>query len=911
MDKALAATQSSDWAASIQQQCIDLAEPWKKMTDDSLWSMMFGPTISRSWMVWSDGFCPHCKHSVPMYDWKIDPFRHAWKVQCPHCNELFPKNDFQAFYRSGLDSSGVFQPDLADRSLLYNTSHPQSSDPLHLFGVDDGEGYTDGEHRWRFVGAYLIYGQWKQLILQGIRRLSAAYAITGEPVYAHKAGILLDRVADLYPLFDYRTQGYTYEKQKPVSGIGYVSVWHDACEETRELVLAYDMIFDAIKKDTDLVRFLSRKAEQHHLPSKASFSDIQRNIETGILIEVMKNRRKIVANFPRREATLIIVKTVLGWPQSRDAVMDEIDDMLSRATAVDGLSGEKGLAGYARITPITLVQLLSIFSRLESDFVDTLFKRVPDLYQTFRFHIDLWFNQSYYPKIGDTGAIGQKTTEYAGANFYENSIDQSNRVYAFTSPYSLFWKMYKITGDADFVRIMYRANQNSVRGLPFDIFETESQKFQKTMQALIDSVGTDIRTRSVNKEAWCVAMLKSGTGDSGRAIWIDYDIGGNHTHADGLNIGLFAKGLDLLPGFGYPAVQFGGWQTPKAVWSRKTASHNTVVIDGDDQMIKPGINLKKDLEKLLNPLKRHRPGKTKLWAPGQTVQAIRVTGENLWEDKSVDQYERTLMLVDVSPEDAYVFDVFRVAGGRDHARFMHGYFGDLSLDGLNAQKMPDFGYGTLISEFYGDYNATPGWRAEWRAQDHYDYLAADAEVHLGYIDLTPDAIAAKAKSWVALRGYRGGEYHVPCLMVRRKTDNPPLLSAFAGIIEPYETQSNISAAKRLKVHTADRVPFNDMNVAVEITLKDGRSDYIAAMDVENPTKYAPAFNSAPTLVFGDIKTDAGLCWIRLRQDKTIERAFFCNGSFIQKGDKRIDLDKKYVFVEIALENDKPVVLLGE
>jgi len=118
---------------------------------------------------------------------------------CPHCRELFPKNDFEKFYRSGLDERNVFDPNRADRSLLFNAEHPDPADPLHKFAVDDGEGYVDGEKRWRFIGAYLIYGQWKKAIVDGIISLSAAYAVTGDKAYAHRAGVLFDRVADLYP----------------------------------------------------------------------------------------------------------------------------------------------------------------------------------------------------------------------------------------------------------------------------------------------------------------------------------------------------------------------------------------------------------------------------------------------------------------------------------------------------------------------------------------------------------------------------------------------------------------------------------------------------------------------------------------------------------------------------------------
>ena len=192
-----------------------------------------------------------------MYNWRIEALRVPWKLRCPHCGQLFPKNDFHAFYRSGLDERGVFQHGLADRSLLFNTEHPDPDDPLHRFGVDDGEGYRDGENTWWFVGTYLVYGQWKQVVHGGIKGLAAAYAATGDPAYAHKAGVLLDRVADLYTTFNFKDQAMMYEGP---AHAGYVSTWHDACEEARELAQAYDQVREALRVDEALAGFLSGKA---------------------------------------------------------------------------------------------------------------------------------------------------------------------------------------------------------------------------------------------------------------------------------------------------------------------------------------------------------------------------------------------------------------------------------------------------------------------------------------------------------------------------------------------------------------------------------------------------------------------------------------------------------------------------
>jgi hypothetical protein len=241
-------TRRYPWAARARDRIVAAARPWKRRSDAALWELMFGPGIKRSWMVWSDGHCPSCRKSVTMYQWEVAALKKPWKVGCPHCREFFPKNDFYRYYESGRDASGLFDPARADRALLVNAEHPDPKDPLHRFGVDDGEGYVEGEKRWRFIGAYLIYGQWKQAVLGGIRSLAAAYVVTGERLYAHKAAVLLDRVADLYPLFDFGKQGVMYEGPPRA---GYVSTWHDACEETRELALAYDKIREGIEGESN------------------------------------------------------------------------------------------------------------------------------------------------------------------------------------------------------------------------------------------------------------------------------------------------------------------------------------------------------------------------------------------------------------------------------------------------------------------------------------------------------------------------------------------------------------------------------------------------------------------------------------------------------------------------------------
>ncbi|MBI2435956.1 MAG: heparinase II/III family protein, partial [Candidatus Hydrogenedentes bacterium] len=594
------------WAASVRDRVVAAATFWHDKSDAELWELMFGPTLERSWMVWSNGYSPVTGKPVPMYNWVVDAQNHPWKTQDPTSGEWFPKNDFKAFYDSGLDERGLFAAQRADRSLLFNTDHPDPGDPQHLFGVDDGLGYVNEKgERWRFIGAYLIYGQWKQLVVAGVRVLSAAYLLTGDPAYAHKAGVLLDRIADLYPDFDFKTQGILYEG--PASA-GYVSTWHDTCEETRELIMGYDMVFEALRNDAELVAFLSKRAAEIHLENpKASFVDIQRHIEGRILRDALAHPDKIHSNYPRSEILKAVTTAVLQEPEG--AFWALVDPMLQQTTAVDGVTGEKGLAGYSSFTISALASFLSEFSKADPGFVARMLERCPELKKTYRFFIDTLCLQRYYPQIGDSGHYAAVMDSYVGIDFLkpgENIQGWGNWTLLCPSNYRFLWKLYELTNDPAYVQVLYWANGNKVDGLPYDIYGADHQQFRDSVAAVIEREGAHIALGSVNKQAWHLAILRSGRGANERALWLDYDAGGGHGHQDGMNLGLFAFGLDLSPEMGYPPVQFGGWGSPRARWYTMTAAHNTVVVDRVDQ--------------------KNGAGETTLWLDASRVHAIRARG---------------------------------------------------------------------------------------------------------------------------------------------------------------------------------------------------------------------------------------------------------------------------------------------
>ena len=591
------------WAAATRAELLKAAAPWRALDDATLWALMYGPRITRAWMVWSNGHCPACRGDVPMYNWKLDALGLPWKVSCPHCQAAFPTNDFAAYHRSGLDAQLVFDPTRADRKLLFNAAHPDPADPLHRFGVDDGEGYVDGKQRWRFIGTYLVYGQWKQAVLGGIRALANAYSLTGDRADAHRALVLLDRVADLYPDFDFKEQGTLYEGP---GAAGYVSTWHDACEETRELALAYDLVRDAVDGDPALVAFLAAQARRAGLANpKATPADVRRNIEERILGDAITNHHKIRSNYPRTDVALAVLHLVLGGADHEAKAAALVDDMVARATAVDGVTGEKGLAGYSSYTINGLAQFLAQYDRRRPGALAALLARHPKLRRTWRFHLDTWCGMQYYPRIGDTGSFAARDERYVG-------LTCSRQPGLYASLFQFLWDLYAATGDVGYVQALYHANGGKVDGLPYDLGCADPAAFQAQVAAVIAKEGAVLAPRSVDLPEWHLALLRAGpgAGPDARTAWLAYDTGGGHGHANGLHLGLFAKGLDLLPDFGYPPVQFGGWGSPRAKWYYMTAAHHTVTVDH---------------EQMLGIWRAPQGGQTTLWGPGREVSVMRVS----------------------------------------------------------------------------------------------------------------------------------------------------------------------------------------------------------------------------------------------------------------------------------------------
>jgi hypothetical protein len=322
------------------------------------------------------------------------------------------------------------------------------------------------------------------------------------------------------------------------------------------------------------------------------------------------------------------------------------------------------------------------------------------------------------------------------------------------------------------------------------------------LRAVLDKHGKTLDLRSVNKQQWRLAILRSGKGRNERAVWLDYDSGGGHGHADGMNLGLFARGLDLMPDFGYPPVQFGGWTSPRAQWYTSTAAHNTILIDGANQGA--------------------AQGSTTMWAAGNGFSAISAACPGLG---GATQFERTVALVDVSESDFYVLDIARVTGGSDHTKFFMSHFGAIEPAGLTSiESASDFAHPQMRNVRVARRPA-PGWSVDWTIEDRYKLLPRGEGVRLRYTDLTHDADAYLCETWVVEGSYSSTrETWLPRVMTRRRASSAspaPLASAFVGLIEPHAANAKPPIAK------ATRLPLDDSGaIALRVKLADGREDIL-------------------------------------------------------------------------------------
>lgn len=837
---------SCGWAGDMMERAAVKADEALARGADFWWSLIPPQSVPRSYATNQVEGSPITGKAFLAqygpYGYTLD-LNEPWKITDPSSGFKFPTNDFAAYYASGLDRHGIFDPSLADRRLLVNSLCPDKGES---WGVDDGFGWVDEQgNRWTFV-AYYHHFLWKNIVMDVLTGLRDAYLYTGDIRYARTGVIMLDRIADVYPDMD--TLPYdkaVFLNSHGGDGLGKTigSIW-----ETRLVKLyasAYDAFFPMMD-DEETIDFLHQKARRYGLDnSKSSAEAIRLNIENGLIREVYPGvlTARIRGNTGYHQSALAMAAVVLDEPGTTEEWLQFVfrpgaylkkpvhhisgGDMLASLVNLvdrDG-HGDEGSPGYNSGWLEGYMLIADILSGYDSAFDGADLYRNVRLKRMFHSQLPLIMLDKYTAQIGDTGLTGNAF----------RLIDTKVAV-----------KAYELYREPIMAQVAYFLNGNSIEGIHGDIFSEEADR-------LADQIGHEIEThgewkpRSENMTGFGFAVLRDGDkadpvfGDTRRDIWMYYGRSGtSHAHRDKLNIGVHAFGLDLSPDLGYPEAT--GLWPKRHEWENNTISHNTVVVD----------NRKQNGTWVGFPLH---------FDAGPQVQLIEVEDPQAYPQ--TDMYRRTTAMIRVDEVHSYTVDFFRVKGGGDHRFSFHGTVGDVSVEGLRLVPQTD-----ETGHFVGTYagpdvpygvpnDADPAEKLYQGGGYHYlknverdanppDRFSVDWAV-VDFRGLSPDA------KDVHLRLTMLGSFDDVALadgVPPQKPTNPPSLkyviahrqgdcieSIFSSVIEPYRERRFIRSIEPLEVRRADGTAADIFEArAIRIGLEGGRTDTIVCT-LSSDTEY--------------------------------------------------------------------------
>ena len=141
------------------------------------------------------------------------------------------------------------------------------------------------------------------------------------------------------------------------------------------------------------------------------------------------------------------------------------------------------------------------------------------------------------------------------------------------------------------------------------------------------------------------AVLGVGRGEDAVRVTFSFGPWGGHHHRDTLAMSLYALGHELLSDIGYT------WTTYRP-WSTTAASHNTVLVDGQEQS--------------------DAAGRLLAYRPASAMQAGFVSAEAPQAFRNTTTYRHSIVLPPTGADCGYVVNVFEVEGGAAHDYLLHG-----------------------------------------------------------------------------------------------------------------------------------------------------------------------------------------------------------------------------------------------
>lgn len=692
---------------------------------------------------------------------------------------------------------------------------------------DDGWGWTPpgGERHW--LVAYANHWFWSRWNIPGVLNLSRAYLLTGDRQYAHKCAAMLARIADIYPGMDYHNQSRYGTLSSHYPGKILNHIWETGV--IQNLAEAYDNIHETIDGDTELQQFRGQSGEE-----------IRSLIETNILEEGIRCilDGTIQGNFGMHQsalATLVAVRQTAPSDELLAAILDKtgaegryegIRYALYNWIHRDGVPYETA-PGYNFSWVGNLIETANIAEKAGIDlYAEPQFRRLME------WPIELIVNGRFTPAEGDSGDIRHGV------------VGQSADVYRHA---------FRHYGGPDFAWMLKRC------GGAGGGFQTWEALFEEPVtEALTKELADHPRPASRSRvlDGYGMAILNNPAETV--AVTDYYGWRGGHSHWDGLHFNLYAHGQAVMPDTGYP--DFMNSFVPGIFsWSQTTVNHNTVVMDAGRQTGNSG-------------------GRVHHFAGEPMVQYVDASAPGNYPQAS--EYRRAQILVSTDEQNAYLVDIFRVAGGQQHDYSLHGTVGARTV--VEGSFGPTQTKGTLagenveVGEFYDDPALAPkdyqGSYGGYRGSGFQHLINVQRQSRPGPVVLQIDAEAdprvklrlhlldAEGQQAILAEAQISPVKHpalLPYVLLRRQGDN--LASTFVTVADPFVAEPQLKQVRRLAT-SADAV-------ALEVVHAAGRDVILQARE---GGRKRPA---------GDLLTsDAALVVARLAADGSLVQAMAVDGS---------------------------------
>ena len=863
-------------ARETADQYVDLAE--------TLWSMIPAEGIPRALTVgFKNGMdnytCRLCgvdlRANYGSYAWNLNPLSNPWQIQCPDCRRWFPSNDFESFYKLGLDEHGVFDSKLAHArndqliaegkpGYLVNIRHPDADTKFGVknWGVDDGWGYDTGKRYANgvaevhtYIPYYVHYGLWIEasgntsktgLVLEALTSLRNAYLYTGDAKYGRTGAILLDRIADLYPDYSTRPFATSYFNNDGGRYTGRIlgCIWEP--QLAAEFALSYDAFYP-VYEDAQVLRFLQDKAQAYQLENDKSNAElIRRNAENGLLREVFKGCREsdIYGNFGMHQRALALSAVVLDSQPETGEMLDwlmqsstwtknantggDMQRTLIEKVDRDGFGQESG-AGYNSIwvdNSYLVAEALAGY-QYQGKIVD--FYQNPKFYKMLTAYSKVMLLGKGTPAIGDSGS---------GNGTMRQVLKQEYLTQAFQQ-----------TGDPFFAQLVWYLNGNTAQGIRGDIFTKDPEALADRVRAVIEQTGQWDYGNSQLLAGYGFSSLldgdayptaKDGPYDRQRDFWLYWGGAVTHKHFDTLNLGLEAYGVCLAPDYGYPEATQSDPHRHQSV--NPTLSHNTVVIDEKSQDA--------------GSAGAERGAPLHFDGASSRVQLMDVDAAKTYASVA-DAYRRTVVMVNVDDEVSYGVDFFHVQGGSDHLYSFHamsdtvtafegpalvpqvdengeytGSYAGLDIpwgadpwtDPANANKPLQFphGYTWLRNVRRANQAQTGEFAVDFQIMNWRNAFPRPMDLHLRVTMLNPFALdEITLADGTPPRTAHNPEKYTFLLARRKGTD---LDSLFTAVYEPYCGKRYLTSMSALDMELVSGTPGPSR--AVKIAHENGRVDYV-------------------------------------------------------------------------------------